>query len=181
MAEFILFESPESAKFVTGISGWVDREGHFFGNDERVARYSGCTHHKCSQCGSVVVKNWLICDACRLEIDIERYASLEKVDWDGNTPVYSYQNDAFFSDFQALHDYIEENGGNLEEMRLVICRPNHLRQIDEDYFSDDLPEDGELPTEIAGALEVLNKVIREHEPVSWSPSSKAIRIESLGI
>jgi hypothetical protein len=177
----ILFESEEAAKFVTGISGWVDREGRFWGKDERMARWSGCTHRKCEQCDTVIERLYLICDACKLKKDIERYEALEKIDWDGNTPLYSHQIDKYFFDEDDLMFEIEENDCKPEEMRLVICRPNHLRQIDEDYFSDDLPEDGELPTEITSALEVLNKVIREHEPVSWSPSSKAIRIESLGI
>jgi hypothetical protein len=180
--KIILPESVEAAHFQEGISGWVDRDGKFWGKDERMARWCGCTHVHCKDCGAVISKGYTICDPCVIKRDIDKYKSLEKIDWDGETPLYSHEADVYFFDAQELHDYLaEEEDRTPECLRLVLCTPNRLRKIDEDYFSDDLPEDGELPAEIAGALEVLNKAIREHEPVSWSPSDKAIRTESLGI
>jgi hypothetical protein len=180
--KIILPESVEAAHFQEGISGWVDRGGNFWGKDERMARWCGCTHVHCKDCGTVISRGYTLCDPCVIRRDIEKYNGLEKIDWDGETPLYSHASDKYFFDAQELHDYLEEEDDRTpEDMRLVLCTPNRLRQIDEDYFVDELPEDGELPAEIAGALEVLNKAIREHEPVSWSPSDKAIRTESLGV
>ena len=55
--EMILNTSDEAAHFVTGLSGWVSRHGHFYGNDERLARYDGCTHTVC-ECGKPCEKGW---------------------------------------------------------------------------------------------------------------------------
>ena len=48
----ILFTSDEAAKYTDGISGWVSRDGFFWGKDERAARYHGCTHVLCEDCGN---------------------------------------------------------------------------------------------------------------------------------
>jgi hypothetical protein len=58
-------------------------------------------------------------------------------------------------------------------MPLIICVPNYPRQIDGDYWSDDLPEDGDLPTELEKAVDAFNKVIRNLQPLSWSPGKYA--------
>jgi len=177
--QIILFDSNDAARFETGISGWVDRKGHFFGKDENAARYSGCTHRKCKQCGRLTVKHRVFCDPCGTEKDIERYEKLEKVDWDGKTMLYSDSCDVYFSDLDEIQDYIEEHECALEALFLIKCEPSYLRQIDEYYFSDQLPEDGDLPDEISEALEALNKLIREHGPVSWYPGKKAINTKSI--
>jgi len=33
--EMVLYDSPEAAQFVTGVSGWADRHGRFWGNELR--------------------------------------------------------------------------------------------------------------------------------------------------
>ena len=84
MSKIILYDSDEAAKFVTGISGWVDRRGVFFGDShdsEDVARYSGCTHRCCS-CGNVMEKYHTKCAVCREREATERYKKREKKDWD---------------------------------------------------------------------------------------------------
>jgi len=42
-------------------------------------------------------------------------------------------------------------------------------EITEDYWQDDLAEDSELPAEIREAVGRLNKLLREHGPVSFEP------------
>jgi hypothetical protein len=78
--EMVLYDSPEAAQFVTGISGWVNRHGMFYGNGkdaEDMARWSGCTHKKC-ECGNIMEKRWTMCDVCRERNSIERYKDRER-------------------------------------------------------------------------------------------------------
>lgn len=165
-------ESEEAAKFVTGISGWVDRDGRFFGNDERLARYSGSTHKKCD-CGEIIAKN-SYCNSCSTSIKIERYKNAKKIDWDHKTPLYSESNDEYIHDTDDLINLIEElEITNVDDLMLFICEPNYLSSIDVDYWQDDLPEDVDLPGNVAEALDALNKAIRENGAVSWSPGKFA--------
>ena len=157
-AKPIFPESAEAAKFVTGISGWVDRKGVFFGADERLARYSGSTHRHCD-CGEVIEQR-SYCKACVRSREIEKYQSAQKIEWDHKTPLYSQRNDVYLFDAGDLI-------GLMEELELFVCEPVNLSEIQSDYWSDDLPEDGELPSEVEAALEEFNAVIRKSEPVSW--------------
>lgn len=72
--------------------------------------------------------------------------------------------------------------GNDENLRLLICEANYPREIDgSDHFSDDLPEDGELPSVLEAAFEALNEVIKKQPPLSWSPRKMRPTIESLPV
>jgi hypothetical protein len=52
-----------------------------------------------------------------------------------------------------------------------------LRQIDEEHWADDLPEDGDLPKPIAEAIELLNIAIREHgDTACYVPSNRRVTI-----
>ena len=69
-----------------------------------------------------------------------------------------------------------------EDLDLVICEPNHLRYVDEDYFEDVFPDDGdeELPTPLAFALEEFNKAIEDYNTnnaISWSPGKFKTKYE----
>ncbi len=60
---------------------------------------------------------------------------------------------------------------------LTDTKPEGLRRIDEDYWCDDLPEDGEVPNEVYEALEALNKVIEKTSAVAyWMNGKKRIVI-----
>ena len=169
----VLYTSDEAAKFVTNISGWVDRHGHFYGKDENAARYAGCTHIVCQDCGKPTRKGYLICSDCREKKAIERYKRREKKEWDGKTMLYSDATNDYFQDKDAVEEYIDENGCTLESLRLFLCEQVQLRTIEEDYWCDDLPDDGELPQEVLSALKELNDAIMDAEPVSWEPGDFA--------
>ena len=96
--EIILDTSEKAAKFVENISGWVDCNGRFFGNSknsESAARYSGCTHQACNDCGEPAEKMYTVCPPCREKRDVERYAQRELEEWDEKVPVYSPVADRF--------------------------------------------------------------------------------------
>lgn len=173
----VLYTSDDAAKFVTNISGWIDCRSRFWGNDEHMARWSGCTHVVCPNCGKPTQKTYTICSDCREKRAIERYKAKERKEWDGNTPLYSETADEYFFDQDDLNDYLDTRDCTAQSLQLVICEPEYFREIESDYFYDDLPEDNDIPSEIADALEDLNRVIREQGPSLWHPGKYAAKIE----
>ena len=160
-------ESDEAAKFVTGLSGWMDREGRFWGNDEKTARYCGSTHRHCD-CGAVV-KQRSYCKDCNRKNDVEKYRTAKRIEWDLETPLYSQIHDKYLFDKDDLLDLMcESEVTDPDDLELFVCEPNYLREIESDQWADDLPEDGDLPPAVAEAMDAFNAVIRAAEPVSWS-------------
>ena len=171
MSEIILKTSEEAAKFVT-IEGWVDRNGRYWGKDEYMARWSGCTHIICPECGTATPKGYTICSECREKKAIKRYEAKERKQWDGERPLYSEAADQFFFDDDELMDFMEDSPGfqhDIDALRLVICEPIYLRQLDFDHWCDQLDEDVELSEAVMDAIDNLNAVIRDEGPVSWQP------------
>ncbi len=169
--KIIMYDSPEAATYKTGIEGWVSGTGLFFGKNESSARYSGCTHQKC-ECGNVMGKGWTKCDECRHKAAVERFDKLPFREWDGKEPICTWDGDRYFFSEDDLISYMEDDEDNmLSEINLLICEPNHWRQLDYDYWSDGRPEndDGDLPKELEAALKNLNEVIKKLPPQSWSP------------
>lgn len=170
----ILNTSNEAATYKTEISGWVSHNGRFWGKDERAARWDGCTHIVC-ECGQPVEKRWTKCSICRSISSDKRFAALESKSWDGKTPLCLYDDDRFFWSEDDLTDFCEEIGAKPEDLKLVICEPIYAREIDpNDYYCDDLPEDGEITDDLLAAFEELNQIIRGSKVIfSWSPSKYA--------
>lgn len=172
----ILTSSDEAAKFVTDIKGWVSRDGRFYGDDERLARWAGATHIIC-ECGKPARKSYTCCDECQSKRATERWLALPIVVWDEVTPLCIYQDDTYFFGLDEVIDHCEANDLDIENLQLVVCEPSHLRQIDEDYWEDELPEDGELPTPIQLALDALNKAIEEHgDEISWHGGKQRVQL-----
>jgi len=174
--KIIMMDSDEAAKFATGIEGWVSSDGIFFGSDKKAARYHGCTHRKCIECGVLTLKAWTACDACRKKNEVKRYAKREKKVWDGNAPLYSEKLDQYF--YEALDNFELDTGNEWEDLRMLICEPVFLQTIHDEYWIDDLPEDGDLPQEIIDAVEVLNAKLLSYGPVSWVPGKYSAVIET---
>lgn len=176
--EVVLSTSDEAATIRT-VTGWVSRNGRFWGDDERIARYDGCTHGVC-ECGATMEKHWTKCEACRNASALERFAQKPRADWDGSTPLYSDAAERYFFCNSELADFIEdEYEGDIESLRLVICEPNHARPLDPDNWADDLPEDGDLPDELEAAIKALNEIVRTLEPLSWSAGKYVASIDSV--
>ena len=177
--KIILAEDDEAAKFVTGLSGWVDKNGVFWGQLEEMARYASATHKKCEECkAAIIMRGYRYCADCREKKDIERYSKLEKKVWDGEVYLYSDRDDIYLADYQELHDYIYEREiENVDLLRLIICEPEHLRELDADYWADDLPEDAELPESVWSAIDALNASLKDAEIVSWHPGKFAAIID----
>lgn len=170
----VMLDSPEAASLRT-VTGWVSRTGHFYGNNERAARYDGCTHVACNRCGKPVEKRWTACAGCRDLGDAERYEARPRQIWDGQAMLYSEARDEYFSDIDCANDALEE-GQTLADLCLVICKPNYGRPLDDEYFCDELPEDGEPSKALQEAMAAFNLALSEEPPMSWSPGKFALEI-----
>lgn len=176
--EIVLYDSPEAAKIVTGISGWADRHGRFWGNGEdakHLAQWSGCTHMKC-ECGNIMEKRWIKCESCREKQVLEKFQAMPRKDWDGEGALYSAEFDKFFFSWDEVFDFAREEDCETDQMQLIICEPVPLTQIETDFWEGDLPEDGELPDEVVAALDKLNRAIDRAGPVAWEPGSCAVAL-----
>ncbi len=179
MAEktIVMRDAPEAAT-LRAVTGWVSRNGHFYGNNEDAARYDGCTHVACRHCGKPVEKAWTACRACRDVAEDAKYEAMPRKAWDGVAMLYSQARDEYFADLDGAEDVLEE-GETLDVLQLVICEPNHGRRLEEDYFCDELAEDGEVPDCLIGAIEAFNAAINKAPPLSWSPGKWALDTSAL--
>lgn len=166
----VMYESDEAASIQT-VTGWVDRNGRFWGHDEHMARYCGSTHRICSknpEHGSHASNGW--CEKCWQESRLKQFQSLEKKPWTGE-PLVIFDDDKYFFDAESLVDHCQEHNVLPSELQLLICEPNYPREIDmNDHCEEIIPDGGDhhdIPEAIWLAAEALNKAIRESEPVSW--------------
>ncbi len=176
----IMMDSPEAASFRGNISGWVSRNGIFYGKDERGARYAGATHRRCDEngCEELVKKCFLFCPNCTKKRDIERHEKRERKLWDEESPLYSEVFDEWFFDWEGIEEFLEDWGEDVEyveDLRLVLTFPEYAHELDpNEIYIDILLDDGEVEGELADAFEELNRKIREYRtPLSWRPSQFA--------
>ena len=166
----IMFDSPQAAKQMT-VTGWVSSNGRFYGKDERMARWDGCTHKIC-ECGNTMEKGYSICPVCILNKRNETFQNYTFKEWDYKTPLALYDSDVFFWGEDYITDYLNEHELNPEDLNLVLCRPEYLSGINVDQWEESLPEnsDGELPKELDTKIKELNHFIESLPPVSWFPT-----------
>lgn len=161
----IMYESDEAASIKT-VTGWVSREGIFWGDNERQARWGGCTHKLCD-CGNITPKNHIRCGECSDKLQREKYLNLPFREYDGEPVVIWNGEDYFFSEGEII-DFLEEH--ELEEIELLFCRSQNWTTIDTDVWQDIMPEDEyELPPALKTALGSLNEVISKLPPCSYFP------------
>lgn len=170
--EIILPTDDRAAEYRTNIKGWVSRLGHFYGEDEHLARYDGSTHNTCKNCGEPCEKHWLICDKCRDKKEIEKYHAMPTKEWNGTDGLYSNSHDRWFWSWDELLDYCHDEDCTYDDLMLVIGEPTYATEIDpSEHYSDDLPEDGELPDDLRKPFDDLNEFIRNNNIIlSWVPS-----------
>ena len=169
----VLMDSAEAASIKT-VTGWVSASGRFFGDDERLARYDGATHRTCekNQDHPIYEKNGY-CPECWKENRAAMFSAMPKKQWEGE-PLALFDSDSYFFSLDELNDYCSDNDCRISDLDLVICEPNRAIEIDpNEYYCDDLSEDGEVPDELAAAFDALNAEIAKSAPLSWSPGKYA--------
>ena len=174
----ILFDSPEAASEKT-VTGWYDRFDQYFGADERTARWSGCTHVRCTDCGAVIPKSRTKCEDCYGKQRIALFNSFPVEKWDGETPVALFDKDRFFFGESLLDFLLDSDPAGDSDLRICKCKPGFLGLVTSDNWADDLPEDGELPAAVLEAMHALNEAIKAEGPVAWYEDAIAIDIADL--
>ena len=169
----IMRDSPEAATPIT-IQAWQSSDGNVY-LQEDVARYAGCTHVACRKCSAPVEKNWLDCEPCRDAADRERYLAMPRKAFDGTCLLYSQARNQYFQDLTQANESLQE-GHTLDDLRLVLCEPNHGQPLSSDYFVDELPGDdeGDLPDSLYEAIDAFNEAVKQAGPLSWSPGEFAV-------
>lgn len=163
-----MFDSQEAASKRTA-EVWVSRHGKIW-SDERAARWDGCTHVACSECGHPVEKVWLKCQKCRDKADMQRFLAMPEADWDGKAMIYSGLTDEYFSSPDEAIEQWEGNGHAEEEMRLVICEPVYASELVSEYWVDDLPgEERETPDWLNELINQFNEGLHGKPELSWEP------------
>ena len=179
MSKTVLFTDDEAAHLVT-VTGWVSRDGRFFGKDERTARYAGCTHMVC-ECGEPFVKGFIHCPACREKREAERFAKLERKPWDGETPMVLFGTDTYFFSWDDVEEYAEDHEVAISSLRLILCEPVGLPQFDtSDLLCDYLGEDQEAPEDVDAAVQALNAVLRARGHFCWTEGKVAVDMGAIG-
>ncbi|SRR6266567_3112647 len=169
----IIFETDEESAQLITVTGWVSKNRCFYNEDERMARYDGCTHRKC-ECGEIFVKyGW--CKPCSQTKKIEKYNKKPFKEWDGITPLYSDTYDKYFFDSDQIECFLEDEEPEIsyEDLRLTICEGVQPSQISDDYWEDIYPEDMYFEEcaseEVQEAFEALNEALAKEKPWSWHP------------
>lgn len=179
MAKNIHYHSDKAASLQT-VTGWVSSDGRFFGNDEHLARWVGCTHKTCP-CGKITSKHYTICNTCQEEKRAERYRVMPEGN-PGEDMVYSDSGQRYFNDVDDALDYAAEEGCSIADLDLVCCEPVHMKEVDPEIWADDLPEDFSFddcaPKGIRDKIFELNAMIREHKVIlSWWPGKERVSDE----
>jgi hypothetical protein len=177
----VMYDSPEAAKQTT-VTGWVSGDGRFYGDNEHLARWAGSTHQKC-ECGEVFEKGRTKCRSCEAKQQTERYYALPVEEWDGATPICLWDDDLYFFGEDEFLDYLADmkdaTSNEVPEVQAVLCVPGKLGYVSEDNWADDLPEDGELPEEVAVKLSELNEAIKKAPVVAWFAGKIRINMDAL--
>lgn len=176
MGKIIMMDSPEAATKETR-EVWISSQKRIF-LDERSARFDGCTHTECGECGSPCEKHWLRCEKCRAGNRREAFLKMPEIEWDGKTPLCIFDTDTYFFDSDQLEYYCKEHDCKLQELELVVCEPVFLRPLSEEYFLDDIGnEDVELPANVRALIDRFNEDLEViNKPIVWEASNKRVKI-----
>ena len=185
----IYLDSPEAATYRTDIKGWVSRRGQYCGDgphSEAAARYDGATRRRC-ECGETCEKYMSKCGKCRHAADIAAYWARPSRPYDGGM-VYSEATDKYYD---SPEDAIEESASDDEDfdentpdaeviagLRLMLCDPVYARELDADYFGDELPsEEYDIPTELENAIDAFNEAVKG-VVLSWQVGKYRLSLSS---
>ncbi|MBC1185575.1 hypothetical protein HII27_07565 [Kluyvera sp. SCKS090646] len=174
--KIVMMDSDEAASIKT-LTGWVDRHGRFWGDDEYQARWCGATHRKCKNKPDEhpIHSTHGYCEECHRESRQAKFAEIERAVWAGE-PLVLFDDDHYFFDVESLADYCLEHSVLPRELQLLICEPNYPPEFDiEQHCEEIIPDGGDyysLPQAVLDAADALNKAIKESAAVSWSGGNR---------
>ena len=170
-ARVIMPDDPSAASYKTNIEGWVSRKGKFFGKGRELAQWDGCTHVPCRDCGTPIPKvGYMLCSICRAKNRHERYLLRPERILQNDEMLYSETLDCYYEDIEDAKEDADEREMKLAEMGLVIAEPVFPREIDEDYWCDQLPDSiDDLPDDLLDAIDEFNRKIVRMKPIAYEP------------
>ena len=166
----------ESAETVT-VTGWSCKTcKRWWADNEHMARWCCASDLPCD-CGGRREKHYTCCVVCRAKRDFERYEKMERVEWDGKTPLVDWGGDRYCWCVDDVQDLIDED----PLVWLVLCRPVGYPLFDMgEFLQDYLPDPAEYDIPDASAAEkAVNNWIAEHSPFSWAGTDKVPSRDSL--
>lgn len=180
-------ETPRNVRYedsaeVRTLTGWCCTHcNRFYGNDEHMARYCCATSLPCECGGRRIPSYYTRCAACRKKDEDAKWAAIEKVEWDGETPVCQWDGDRYFFGEDVIHhvnDHVAV-GGKVEDLRLVLCTPSPRPSFEmAEFLHDYLGPDGDAPP-CRAIDKVVDDWIAENVVQMWEPDGVGISVESL--
>lgn len=151
---------------------------------ERVARWYCCTHTTCG-CGMLKPKRQIRCDDCAEQLATAKYENLEKKPYYGGA-LYCESYDKLFKNQTSLQKWVDEEWDRYLDIRLVLCEGNKPGELDMEAVFEDILEDNEYASDLLSGeatllFAKLNEVLRNHAPISWTPTEFAVDMETLDI
>ena len=166
------YQYTEAAEYLKSIEGWVCKNcGRYWGIDdhgEHMARYCCTREHVCDMCGVIVKGGYTRCEACREKVRAERYAKLERRDWDGDAPLCDWDSDRFFWSAEQLIDYLTDEAISLDSIRLCFAEEGKPPVFDfASLLEDHLPDDADLPDGYEKLEAHVNAFLKKHAPYCY--------------
>lgn len=176
--KMIMYDSPEAAQRKT-VVGWVSSAGNYFGANEHLARYDGCTHRQCD-CGEIYPRSEY-CRACHNKHRDAVYESMPLQEW-ADGPACIFDDDVFFWDHEEFFEWCKEDYIEPASVRLVLCKREAWPILGSDFFEEYIP-DGEdadsLPKAILDAIDAFNAVVAAQPAISWYPANVRVDMAKL--
>lgn len=169
---------PENIELIEEVKTlYKDKDGKYYLSKEG-AQEKLATHFKC-KCGKGIREKFRIfCDECEPP---KKKKEIITKDWDSESMLYVENFDKYFSDFQEIEDYCEDNEHDKYKLEIFICDGNYYNEVTDEYWEDIMTTEDDyvtLPKSIQEKLDELNKVIKEYnKPATWSPSKYRVNAQ----
>ena len=174
----------QAAKRVTNVEGWICKTCKLFhGDNEHTARWCCAKDLKCETegCDTRVPKPGLLyCQPCLNKRGLEKYLTFGEFDWDGDSPLVSYNDDRYYFNEDDLREHAEELEVKPWEMQLMICVKESKPRFEVyEFLQDYLCEGQEYEAHWAEIDKKVNDWIDGNAPTVWVQSSKRVSEKSL--
>lgn len=175
--KIILATDPDAVQEVT-VKAYKCPDGYLY-FDEQVARHYSSTHLECSECTTIYPKNGrTLCKYCEEKSEQKKWEEMPHQEWDEEAPLYCNKNEKFFFNREEIEEFLSEYNLVPKDLRLIICEPCKLKEIETDYWSDDIVDDPleqsfeDRYPEIYQAIQEVNRLINEAGATSYFPTGK---------
>jgi hypothetical protein len=159
---------------------YVTRDGFQFLNMRDAKEYIS-THRECPKCKAIMEKYWVICKNCREKLNLEKYLTLPKKQWNFKTPIYSEVLDKYCLDACDLVELAYEtfDDENLDKFliknQFVTTKAIYSKVIDPYEIYDVDEEEGTLPEKVIQLFDELNDGLEKlNSPLYYEPDEFAV-------